>query len=114
IFALGLCYLDQVTTTLFGQLWDGHAQNLAVIGWVDAQVRVTNSVFDLAHHGLLIRLNEQHAWLRNADGRHLRNRSWNAIVFTDDSGIHRRLSTIGTYSYYLITDVLHRVGHTIF
>ena len=65
-------------------------------------------------HGLLIRLDEQHARLWYGDGSHLGNRGGNTVVFGYQAVEHGGVRAAGTNGHQLLAGVLDGSGHVLF
>src|SRR5450755_1664273 len=59
--------LDEFLAALLGQLRDGHADDLPVIARIEAEVALLNRLLDSAQRGAVVRRDDQHAGLRDAD-----------------------------------------------
>src|ERR687890_1498230 len=89
VLALGAGLLDQVAAALLGQLREDDADDLAVVGRVDAEVAVADGLLDGRQLAGVVGLDDRHARLGHGDRRHLRHRRRGAVVVDQDLVEHR-------------------------
>src|SRR6266702_6412574 len=90
VLALGLGQLDVVPAALLGQLREDHPDQVAVVGRVDAQVRIADGLLHRGQRGLVVGRDHGHPGLRRLDRGHLRNRRHRAVVVHHDLVEHGR------------------------
>jgi hypothetical protein len=107
-------YLDHLATPFLGHLGEVDAQLGALVVGVHAQVRIADRPLDRAELGRVVRLDDHHAGLGDADGGHLRHGGGCAVVVDEDLGEHRRRRATRTDRGELLLGVLDRAFHSFF
>src|SRR5437868_5832107 len=77
--------LHQLLAAILRQLGQHEADDLAVIGWIDAQVRLLDGFLDRTEHAAVPRLDQHHAGIGSADIGHAIDRRRRAVVVHLDS-----------------------------
>src|SRR3954462_14284842 len=95
VLALAAGHLDQVAAALLGELREDHADDLAVVGRVDAQVAVADGLLDGTELAVVVGLDDRHPRLGDGDRGHLRHGRYRAVVVDHDLVEHRRGGATG-------------------
>src|ERR1700688_357793 len=81
LLGLAMNHLDEVLAALLGELRDGDPDHLAVVARVQPEVALLDRLLDGAERGAVVRLDDQHARLRNADpGDRLERRRRTVVI----------------------------------
>src|SRR5205823_13840241 len=67
LFSAVVDLLHQLFAAVLRELWKHQANDLAVIGWIDAQIGFLNSLFDWPEHAAVPWLDQHHVRIRRAD-----------------------------------------------
>src|SRR5688572_26032088 len=91
VLGLGTGDLDVLLAALLGELGEHAAQHLAVVGRVDAEVRVADGALDVADRAHVVRRDQDDAGLLRGERRELLDRGGRTVVVDHDLAEHGRV-----------------------
>src|SRR5450432_943269 len=86
---------DVVTTPLLGELWNTHADHVAVVGGVNAEIGVADGLFDRSQRPLVVGIDDDHPRVGDGETGQLVERGHGAVVLHDDPRKHSGMCTAG-------------------
>src|SRR3954466_4393245 len=108
-----LHYLHELLAALFGGYREGEPDDLAVVARVDTQIALLDRLLDRLDRALVVRLDDQHAGLRNVKARELLQRRFRAVVVDADLLEQRRSRAPRAHGRELLLQVLDRLLHLV-
>src|SRR5438876_2853633 len=105
-------YLDHISSSLLIERRNIETDHLSIVVWVDTQVRLLNSFFNISEQPALIGLNDDETRLRNADLRYLINRSRCSIIVNLNALHQSSTSSSGTNGRKVLAQSLNGFFHT--
>ena len=103
----------QLLAALFGQGRKGYAHDLAVVGWIQAQVGGADGLFDGPELRRIERLRDDQRRLRNRESRDLVQRHFRAVGLDVDAVQNRDRRPSGPHAGELVLDVLDGHAHPL-
>src|SRR5918996_5484911 len=103
--------LDQLLAPLLRQLRDRQADQLAVVGRCQAELRLLDRPLNRLDRAGIVRLDREHAWLGHVDRRELLERSLLAVVIDLDSVEERGRGPAGPDGVELVRSRVDRLVH---
>src|SRR5699024_4826330 len=111
VLGLGARELHVVLAALLGEGGQHHAQVVAVVGGVHAQVRVAQRGLDAGHRGLVVGGDDDGARLGELEGGQLVQRRGGTVVLDGDALEHRGVRAAGADRGELVLGDLHGLLH---
>ena len=104
-------FLNELLTPLLSELRDGNADDLAVVAWIQPEVRVPDGLLDRRNLGAVPRLNGNHERLRHVECTELIDGGRRSVIIDHYSVEYAHGRTAGAYVRKLSLEILDDTFH---
>ena len=104
---------DEVFAAILCELWEYEANDLTIVGGIDAEIRFLDGFFNRPEHGPVPRLDQNHVRIGGADVRNAIDRGGRAVVVDLDPIEQRWTGAAGTHRLEVAAQDLHGRGHAV-